>query len=216
MLLEPGELHYNTQPTPPGTFWVSFIPGSVIEDSAKELGFQLKPHFRLANVAHPALFRAFARFHLSLEETSSTTLERTSRFHHCIGLLLGDYIEEMKTLPTLAPSKAVLRKARDYIVGNFSEKIYLDQLAQLSGLSRFHFLRAFTQEFGLPPHAYQIQARLARVRSLLAAGLSISQVEAETGFCDQSHLTRHFKRAFGVTPGEYAASVRPRLVAVPA
>jgi AraC-like DNA-binding protein len=101
-----------------------------------------------------------------------------------------------------------LRRARDYIVEKGLNKISFDELTQVTGLSRFHLIRSFAREFGMPPHAFQIQVRLERARSLLAAGMSISQVECEVGFADQSHLTRHFRAIFGVTPGQYAASIR--------
>ena len=55
----------------------------------------------------------------------------------------------------------------------------------------------------MPPHAFQTQVRVARAKALLLRGWPISQAAAHTGFADQSHLTRHFKRLVGVTPGQY-------------
>jgi len=60
---------------------------------------------------------------------------------------------------------------------------------------------AFRSAFGLPPHAWQVQVRLARARTLIRAGIPIAAVAAATGFADQSHLTRIFKRSYGYTPG---------------
>jgi AraC-like DNA-binding protein len=62
---------------------------------------------------------------------------------------------------------------------------------------------------GVPPHAYQIQLRIARARHLLALGMPPSAVAAEVGFHDQSHFIRHFKRVLHVTPGEFAAVCLP-------
>jgi AraC-like DNA-binding protein len=70
-------------------------------------------------------------------------------------------------------------------------------------LSPFHLLRVFRAAVGLPPHAYQIQLRVARAKELLRAGMPIAAVAVEVGFVDQSHLTRHFKRLVGVPPGRY-------------
>jgi AraC-like DNA-binding protein len=58
----------------------------------------------------------------------------------------------------------------------------------------------------MPPHAFQTQVRVSRAKTLLLEGWSISQVASQTGFADQSHLTRHFKRLVGVTPGRYQQS----------
>ena len=61
----------------------------------------------------------------------------------------------------------------------------------------------------MPPHAYQTHRRVERARALLAAGETLSATAWLTGFADQSHLTRHFRRAVGVTPGAYRAAVSP-------
>ena len=69
-----------------------------------------------------------------------------------------------------------------------------------------HLVRAFRREVGIPPHRYLTGRRLDRARHLLLAGHRPSDVAVEVGFHDQAHLTRHFKRTLGVTPGAYAAS----------
>jgi AraC-like DNA-binding protein len=72
-----------------------------------------------------------------------------------------------------------------------------------SGLSPCHFLRVFKHQTGMPPHRYHLNLRLERGRRLLRQGCEIADVAARTGFADQSHFTRHFRRFFGVTPGRY-------------
>ena len=59
---------------------------------------------------------------------------------------------------------------------------------------------------GIPPHRYLTGRRLDRARRMLLAGRRPAEVAVEVGFHDQAHLTRHFKRMLGVTPGAYAAS----------
>ena len=83
--------------------------------------------------------------------------------------------------------------------------IPVDELAELVGLSRYYLTRAFSKEFGLPPHAYATQVRLLAAKRMLAAGHSAASAAAAVGFYDQSHLNRLFKRAYGITPGTYAA-----------
>jgi AraC-like DNA-binding protein len=80
----------------------------------------------------------------------------------------------------------------------------LRQLADLTGASTFHLLRLFKQEVGLPPAAYQIHLKVAAAKRLLRLGGSIADAAAELGFVDQSHLTRHFRKIVGTTPGRYA------------
>ena len=82
--------------------------------------------------------------------------------------------------------------------------ISLTELAARVHLSRYHLVRAFQAEVGLPPHAYQTQLRVHRARRLLLSGHSVAEVAARTGFVDHSHLSRHFTRLVGIPPGRYA------------
>ncbi|MDQ2102747.1 AraC family transcriptional regulator [Azospirillum isscasi] len=75
--------------------------------------------------------------------------------------------------------------------------------ARRAGMSREGFSRRFRRCHGVPPHAFRLLERLNDARRLLRAGEPIAAVAADTGFADQSHLGRCFRRAFGVTPGRY-------------
>jgi AraC-like DNA-binding protein len=108
------------------------------------------------------------------------------------------------------PDRLCLSRAKDFIWEYYTENITLDELAALTGLSRFHLVRAFAAEFGMPPHAYLNHVRLAKAKKLITAGISLAIVAAEVGFADQSHFTRHFTKTYGVTPGEYAGTQRKR------
>jgi AraC-like DNA-binding protein len=85
--------------------------------------------------------------------------------------------------------------------------VSLCDLANLSNLSRFQFLRAFTGAIGITPHAYAIQRRARLAKQLLANGFALADAAARSGFADQSHMTRAFVRQFGVTPRRYQAAV---------
>ncbi len=109
-----------------------------------------------------------------------------------------------KTIPTptrggLPP--AVTRRVCDYMEGHLDEKIRLDGLAALAGLSTDHFARAFHQSVGVPPHTYLLRRRLEHVEHMLTATHApLSEIALATGFSDQSHLARHFRRWAGVSP----------------
>jgi AraC-like DNA-binding protein len=96
-----------------------------------------------------------------------------------------------------------VQRVRAYLHEHSTENVSLGRLAQIAHLSPYHLHRLFCQEVGLPPHQYQTQVRVAHAKALLAKGIPLSQVARDTGFADQSHLTRHFKRLVGVTPGRY-------------
>ena len=82
--------------------------------------------------------------------------------------------------------------------------VSLADLARISGIDRFHFLRSFTHATGLTPHAFQIQCRLHLARRLITQKTPLAETAAAAGFADQSHMTRLFRRSFGLTPGSYA------------
>ena len=100
-------------------------------------------------------------------------------------------------------SASALARARDILAACSSENLGLGQLAAMVGLDPFALARGFTRAYGLPPHAWLIQERVRRAQACLRAGTSPAAVAAEVGFADQSHLSRHFKRIVGVTPGLY-------------
>jgi len=104
--------------------------------------------------------------------------------------------------PTHAKHASV-RQVRAYLDANYAEPISLSQLGDLIHVSPFCLLRLFRAEVGLSPLHYQTQLRVASARQLLQSGLPVAQVAAETGFVDQPHLTHHFKRCLGLTPGQY-------------
>lgn len=81
-------------------------------------------------------------------------------------------------------------------------------IASRHGLSREAFSRKFARACGMPPHAYRIVSRLNEARSQLRAGNSVVDTAAATGFADQSHFGRHFRRIFGVTPRVYRDGLR--------
>ena len=80
-----------------------------------------------------------------------------------------------------------------------------DHLAAAAGCSRYAAYRAFTQAYGLAPSDYQRQLRVRAARRLLR-GRAPARAAAEAGFADQAHLTRWFRRYYGVTPGAYRAA----------
>jgi transcriptional regulator of acetoin/glycerol metabolism len=96
---------------------------------------------------------------------------------------------------------ALARRVCDYIETHFDRRISLDSLAAMTGLSRDHFARAFHQSVGMPPHSYLLRRRLDHVEQMLReTQLPLSQIAQATGFSDQSHLARHFRRQTGMSP----------------
>lgn len=102
-------------------------------------------------------------------------------------------------------------RARDFLTAYSDRNPTLDSLARHASMNKFVLLRAFRRVFGTTPHAYLMAVRLERARALLAAGMRSVDASAATGFADQAHFSRWFKRRYGVTPAAYAGRRRPLL-----
>ncbi|MBX4941675.1 AraC family transcriptional regulator [Rhizobium binae] len=99
------------------------------------------------------------------------------------------------------------RAARDYLEAHATRPVYSGELEAVTGLDRFALSRHFRAAFATSPHRYLLMRRLQQARAMIGAGESISDTAAATGFADQSHLNRHFKKAYGMTPGQWSALV---------
>jgi AraC-like DNA-binding protein len=106
-----------------------------------------------------------------------------------------------------ADARRVARRARDLIASRYLEDVTTDELAEVTGRSRFAVHRAFSHVYGIAPSDYQRQLRLRAARSLIANGHPISEAAVQAGFADQSHLSRWFTRCYGVTPGRYQRAI---------
>lgn len=84
-----------------------------------------------------------------------------------------------------------------------THRVALDDVASATRMSKFHLARAFQRVYGMPPYAYSLGIRVGEAQRLLQEGVPISSTALAVGFADQAHLTRHFLRTVGVTPGEY-------------
>jgi AraC-like DNA-binding protein len=151
-----------------------------------------------------AVAAALRRAHVALEEPRSA-LERETRLLHALGRLIARHAEDRMPAQRVGIEHRAVRRARDYLDARPSENVSLETLAGEAGVSPFYLCRVFHQQTGLSPHAYQTLARVRLVKALLATGTPIPQAAVDAGFCDQAHLTRHFKRVYGVTPGRYWA-----------
>jgi AraC-like DNA-binding protein len=86
-----------------------------------------------------------------------------------------------------------------------AEPISVTELSVEAGVSETQVIRSFSGAIGMAPHAYLIALRIERAKRLIRAGSTLTNVAGTTGFSDQSHLNRHFKRLTGMTPGQFAA-----------
>jgi AraC-like DNA-binding protein len=205
VLTPPSEVHDN---------WVvdgsvSFASLYITEAALDQLAFQVtgrhraQPDLTRMFRTERALKRSFLRFYSAMEAQASQ-LECEESLFDFIYVLLAPRASSCSAAANTERECAAVRLAREYLSEHWSESISLADLSTLVDLSPFHLHRLFTRQIGIPPHAYQTQLRINRTKQLLRSGHALAEIAAMTGFADQSHLTRHFHRLVGVTPGRYA------------
>lgn len=141
------------------------------------------------------------------EPASFSTLEQEYALYELaaqISRILGNF-----QLDGLTGRKdALLMMVRDYIHDNIQEEITIDDLSHVANISKFHLIRIFSRQFGLTPHKYIMNHRINKVRNELKKGLSATHAAHKFGFFDTSHLNRHFKQMYGITPTQYQTQIQ--------
>jgi AraC-like DNA-binding protein len=200
ILLEPGEVQASALACTCVGVWALFIEPSVLVQFAAGRGLARTPGVRITGSQYTPLAVAAGELCAAVEQNVPASKQQ-GLLANCLQCLLDLMVEPA---PRAHGTHPAVTAAQDYLRRRVHETVTLDELASISRMSRFHLARAFAARVGLPPHAYQTRLRVERAMELLRAGLRPGEVANLTGFADQSHLTRHFRRIMGVTPGEYA------------
>jgi AraC-like DNA-binding protein len=149
-------------------------------------------------IADRRLARVFASAHAELEAPGAPLAHETVLAE----VLLAFVARSAGVRPAGREDRAV-RVALEVLGERPERNVPLDELAAAAGVDKYRLLRAFRAQVGMPPHAWLLTRRLRLARRMLEAGAPIAETAAATGFADQSHLTRHFRRSLGFTPGAY-------------
>jgi len=213
VLTPPGDVHMVRSPGGGRVVYHGLrLDADVLQRAATDLAGRPQ---RVPDVAIPLVQdrdarRLFLRLVAALEEgAAASRLEQESRLRDALDHLILRYGAERLAARPAGPDPRAVRRARHYLDEHAAQGVTLAELARVAGLSVSHLCRAFSAAVGMPPHAYQTQVRVARAKALLVAGrLPVAQIAAEVGFANQSHLTYHFARLVGVTPGRYLCDSR--------
>ncbi len=199
-----GEAHAGTIPA--GQAYSSrslrMSPGLIAALLAEMPGRGTEAHFVDPLMYDDELYAKIFRFHL-LAGTAVPRLEKDCLLREIFSSLVGRYSERREDWPLSGDEVGPVRRVCEYLHDCCHENVSIETLAGIAGFSPFHLCRVFERAVGVPPHVYQLDVRLTRAADLLAAGKKIVAVAMETGFCDQSHFHKAFKRKFGVTPRQY-------------
>jgi AraC family transcriptional regulator len=105
--------------------------------------------------------------------------------------------------------RARLNRVLEYIAAKLHEDLSLAALAEIAGMNLYYFSRLFKESTGFSPHRYVLEQRIRRAEHFLrTSDMTILEASVRTGFADQGHFTKTFRRFVGVTPTEYRAQSR--------
>ncbi|MFD4502086.1 AraC family ligand binding domain-containing protein [Streptomyces sp. NPDC058457] len=155
----------------------------------------------------PLLRRRVGQLHSALARPGDE-LEAESRL-----TLIGERLRGLLRPPLVteterAPDPALARSLRELLDERVADGLAMAEAARLLHAHPAHLVRAFSGAYGIAPHQYLMSRRVGRARRLLLDGVPPGETAAATGFYDQAHLTRHFRKLVGVPPGRYRDSVR--------
>ncbi|HSS51359.1 MAG TPA: AraC family transcriptional regulator [Thermoanaerobaculia bacterium] len=202
LLVPAGEVHTNRHTTPAGcTYRVLNLAPDLV---ARTFGGVRTFSTHEPVLTDPRLFRLFVATHARLEEAPS----RLAGDVLLLRLLAEVFRKSSGPRRHEGYGRAErlgIRRVREYLVTHYAENVALEDLSRVANMSPYHLHRVFTREVGISPHAFQVTVRVAKAKALVHQGRSLRAVAAETGFSDQSHFTREFKRYTGLTPGAFRA-----------
>lgn len=159
-----------------------------------------RPHFEQGAFDQPALYQAIVEFAHSVRF-------QPARQEETLLALLAQLLEHAPG--TRGEHQAALQHCLGLMADTLERKLELDELAQLAGLSKYHFVRSFKKATGLAPLQYHMQLRLIEARRCLRAGMHPLDVAERLGFYDQSHFINSFRRVMGATPHYYWQACKP-------
>lgn len=210
-LVNPDEVHTGHAATKGGWMYRMFyLEADLLKRAASEMAGKRTrlPFFDKGVILDTELAGRIRSLHIALGTGETGLLEAQSRFLGVLVQLIARHADSSPAIRPIGREPRAVRDARDYIEAHHSENLSITELASIARLSPFHFIRVFQRHLGIPPHAYLMQTRVRRAKALLQRGWRIVDAALETGFADQSHLSKHFKRTLGVTPGQYRNSVQ--------
>ena len=200
VLMNPEEVHAcNPIADQPWSYLMFYLDTDWLRSQQEEagLGSEFRP-FDMTASRDPLLYQGLQHLHHQLVEAPDP-LAREVACH----------LFSRQLLARLTPARwddrppQHLQRAAELMQDDSASPLSLLQLSAVAGLTPSHFVRAFSQHYGMTPHAYLLDRRIRHARTLLKQGQPLAEVALASGFADQAHFQRQFKRRVAATPGQY-------------
>ncbi|MNX43630.1 Virulence regulon transcriptional activator VirF [compost metagenome] len=200
VLMNPEEVHAcNPIADQPWSYLMFYLDTDWLRSQQEEagLGSEFRP-FDMTASRDPLLYQGLQHLHHQLVQAPDP-LAREVACH----------LFSRQLLARLTPARwddrppQHLQRAAELMQDDSASPLSLLQLSAVAGLTPSHFVRAFSHHYGMTPHAYLLDRRIRHARTLLKQGQPLAEVALASGFADQAHFQRQFKRRVAATPGQY-------------
>jgi AraC-like DNA-binding protein len=198
----PGEVHANRKLA--CTSRTIFLEFKALQDAVEQFVERSipGPDFRPGLIDDKRTVKDFLQLHRSLQGPRFE-LEQENSLFLFLCQLVTSHGAALVSFSRKGNEGFAVQRAKLFLEEHYADRVSIHDLARLARLSPYHFNRSFCQKVGMPPHAYQLQLRIAHAKRFLRLGRSVSDTACFVGFFDQSHFVHSFKRSEGVTPSQY-------------
>lgn len=179
---------------------------NIKEDVMKKVAFEITgrdylPYFKEVVLFHNELVSSLRELHLMIMQEEKD-LKKEELFLFIIEQLISEY-SDLVSETTEQEVNTEIKTVCDFLENNYMKNVTLNELSNLTGLSKYYLLHSFTKQKGISPYNYLQTIRIGKAKKLLEQGVTPIDVAFKTGFTDQSHFTNFFKKFIGLTPKQY-------------
>lgn len=178
------------------------IEPEIMEKAVYEItGKKYLPNFTQQVIFHSDLVTSLSQLHLLILK-EDTCFKKEEIFLFLIEQLIEEYTEQAEHL-LIDERNSEIKTICEFLENNYKSSISLNDLSNLTGLSKYYLLHTFTKQKGISPYRYLETIRIDKAKKLLEKSVSPIEVAFQTGFNDQSHFSNFFKKFIGITPKQY-------------
>lgn len=201
-----GQVHScrSAQDTKCHSYQILSVSAGKMHSIAKDISEkpENKPYFSQIHYRNKKVSKIFGNL-FKLLETYQSQLEIETEIISLLSNLIIKFSKSPPEISLIGEQDISVERVCKYIVNHYSENLSLNQLSRIACLSPFHFQRVFTKTMGISAHDYQIHYRISESKKMLLSSKEIADIAIETGFVDQSHFAKIFKKTVGIPPGKY-------------